>query len=94
MDEYRELKAFMVEQAKHRSHAYMVELFLSLPYDMYAPVRVQIHSILRACNRAREERGFEPIPKGVIPRRRRPVLPCEVAGSDTEEGEVQLEEVA
>lgn len=96
MDEYRELKAFLVEEAKHRSHTYMVELFQSLPYDMYAPVRVQLHSILRACNRAREERGFEPVPKTVIPRRRRAVLPCEVPElcEEAPAGEVDLLEVA
>lgn len=96
MEEYRELKAFLLEEAKHRSHMYMVELFESLPYDMYAPVRVQLHAILRACNRAREERGFEPVPKTVIPRRRRAVLPCEIPElcNEAPDGEIDLQEVA
>ena len=71
MEEYRGLKAFMVEEAKHKSLEHMVDLFESLSYEAYAPVRVQLKNILRACNRARRERGFEEIPVGVIPFRLR-----------------------
>lgn len=71
LKEYLELKAFLVERAKHRSLEEMVDLFQSLAYEAYAPVRAQLKNILRACNRARRERGFEEIPIGVIPLRLR-----------------------
>ena len=82
MEEYRALKAFMVEQAKHRSLEQMIDLFQSLPYKAYARVWVQLNAIRKACNEARKKRGFSPIPMSVLPRRRTPSPPCEFPGEE------------
>lgn len=85
MREYLELKAFLTEKAKRRSLDEMVDLFRSLPYDAFAPVRVQLRNVLRACNRVRRERGFEEIPVGVLPVRRRAPRRVEVLEERLEE---------
>lgn len=85
-DRYRELKAYFLERAAHRTAAALAEELRALPFEPYAPVRRQLFIILRAVNRARRAAGFQPVPWTALRLRRRIVKPFERGGA--------LEEVA
>lgn len=61
-EEYRSLKAQFLEWATRREVEWLVAEFWRLRYYPFAPVRQQLLNLLRAVNRARKERGFEPVP--------------------------------
>ena len=65
-EEFKALKAFMVDKANRYSCSKMEELFRSLPYEPYAPVRQQLLGLLRAVNRVRKARGWEPVPLKMV----------------------------
>ena len=48
-----------------------------LRWEPYAPVREQLHGLLRAINRRRKAAGLELVPSGALWWRRRPVRPFE-----------------
>jgi len=74
-DTYRELRAYFVGLATHRSvEALSVEL-RRLPFEPYAPVRRQLLNILRALNRARRVAGLEPVPTSSLRLSRKGVKP-------------------
>lgn len=73
LQRYRELKAFFLGIAVHRSVAAIEAEFWALGFEPYAPVRAQLFSILRAVNRARKAAGFEPVDGTPFQTRRRPV---------------------
>jgi hypothetical protein len=75
LERYRELKAYFLERATHRSAGALAEELRALPFEPYAPVRRQLFIILRAVNRARRAAGFQPIPWTVLRLRRRIVRP-------------------
>jgi hypothetical protein len=65
-DRYRELKAYFVDLATHRSAQRLRLEFEALQVVPYAPIRRQLLDILRAINRARDDAGFEPLPTAVL----------------------------
>lgn len=75
---YRELKAFFLDRACHRSVENLAAEFGRLPYARYAPVRRQLLNILRAVNAARARTGYEPLPHSVLKLRRAIVRPFDV----------------
>lgn len=81
LEEYRRLKAYLVELATHRSAEALSREFQGVPFEPYAPVRRQLLNILRAVNRERKRAGFEPVPIAALRLRRRIVRPFEDSGS-------------
>ena len=72
-EEFRALKTYLVDEAtRRRSPERMGELLHSLPYEPSAPVRQQLISLLRAVNRARKVRGWEPVPSDTLRLKRGP----------------------
>jgi hypothetical protein len=72
-DEYRKLKAYLLDLAPHRSVENLSAVFAAVPFERYAPVRRQLLNLWRAVNRARGEAGFEPVPLSALRLRRRVV---------------------
>ncbi len=72
---YREMKAYFVDIATHRSVESLAFELYKVPFEPYAPVRQQMLNILRLVNRARKEAGYELIPPTVLRYRRRIVKP-------------------
>jgi hypothetical protein len=72
---YLELKAFLSDVATHRSKEWFEEQFKRLPFEPYAPIRGQLHGILREVNRRRETARFEGVPASAVRLRRRVVRP-------------------
>lgn len=81
-ERYRELKAYFLERASHRTAASLGDELRSLPFEPYAPVRRQLFIILRGMNRARRAAGYQPVPWTALRLRRRIVRPFE----DMQEG--------
>lgn len=73
--QYLELKAFFTDMAIHRRREWLEQEFRSLPFEPYAPVRSQLHCILREVNRRRKVAQFEPVPSSCLRTRRRIVSP-------------------
>lgn len=71
---YRELKAYFEQIALQRSTKDMVNEFNALRFLPYAPVRRQLLNLQRAVNRIRQVAGYELIPAGDLPLKRR-VIP-------------------
>lgn len=74
---YLELKAYLAELAVHRRRDHLEEELRRLPFEPYAPVRGQLHCLLREVNRRREIARFEPVSTSAIRTRRRVVRPFE-----------------
>jgi hypothetical protein len=79
-EQYALLKAYFLEQATRRSADAIERMFRGLPFEPYAPVRGQLHGLLRAVNRARKRAGKPPVPWTCVRHRRRIVRPFEVRG--------------
>jgi hypothetical protein len=82
--QYLELKAFFSDVATHRSREWFEEQFKRLPFEPYAPVRGQLHGILREINRRREVARFEVVSPSALRVRRRVVKPFEETGANIE----------
>lgn len=65
-DEYRRAKSYFESVACHRSAEALGRELGNLRFEPYAPVRRQLLNILRAVNRARDARGFVPVPHKVL----------------------------
>lgn len=76
-DTYRDLKAFFLDRACHRSVENLRADFARLPYARYAPVRRQLLLLLRIVNVARSRAAYEKLPVSAITLRRQIVLPFE-----------------
>jgi hypothetical protein len=74
-DRYLELKAWFGELAVHRRREWIEGELRCLRYEPYAPVRSQLHCILREVNRRRKTAHFEPVPSSSLRIRRRIVRP-------------------
>jgi hypothetical protein len=70
---YKQLKAYMLERATHRSLDHLRRDFACIPYARYAPIRRQLLHILRAVNDARARVGYEPVPHSALQLRRTPI---------------------
>jgi len=64
--EYKQMKAYFVDLAVHRSIVNLERELAKISFEPYAPVRRQLLSILRAVNRARKKAGFTPVTKNVF----------------------------
>jgi hypothetical protein len=72
---YLELKAHFVDLAVHRGREWLEGQFRSLWFEPYAPVRSQLHCVLRKVNGRRKLAQFELLPSSCIRVRRRIVKP-------------------
>lgn len=95
-ERYRELKAYFLELATHRTASTLAEELRALPVEPYAPVRRQLFIILRAVNRSRRAAGFQLVPWTALRLRRRilrPFEPCPGAEPATCGGRVSADQV-
>ncbi len=74
---YKQLKAFFLDRAVHRSADNLATDFARVPYARYAPIRRQLLTILRSVNKSRSRMGYEPLPHSVLKLRRRIYRPFE-----------------
>lgn len=74
-ERYLQLKAWFAELSVHRSKECVERAFQSLGFEPYAPVRSQLHCILREVNRKRKAAQYQPIPLACIKTRRRILSP-------------------
>jgi hypothetical protein len=81
-EEYKRLKAYFLELAPHRSAERLGSELARLPFEPYAPVRVQLLAVLRSINRERKRAGFEAVPRSCFRFVRRVCRPFEPAGPD------------
>lgn len=72
---YREMKAYFLDIATHRSVDVLGYELSNVPFEPYAPVRQQMLNILRVVNRARKEAGYDLVPSSVLRYLRRIVKP-------------------
>lgn len=72
---YRDLKAFFLQRACHRSAESLATDFARVPYARYAPVRRQLLVLLRRVNEARARTGYEAVPHAALRLRRVIVQP-------------------
>jgi hypothetical protein len=77
--QYLELKAYFSDVAVHRKVGWIAATLSSLPFEPYAPIRMQLHCILREINRRRALAAYEAVPASCIRVRRRVVRPFEKA---------------
>lgn len=76
---YLELKAYFSNVAVHRSKEVLEHNLRVLRFEAYAPVRSQLHCILREMNRRRKTAGFELVQSSWIRTRRRIMRPFEAS---------------
>lgn len=72
---YKDVKAYFLDLATHRSEAMLTRELWSLPFEPYAPVRRQMLNIVREVNRLRKKAGFSRIPFDAIRFNRRILKP-------------------
>jgi hypothetical protein len=63
---YRDVKAYFLELANHRSSDELAMEFGRLQFVPFAPVRVQLVCVLRAVNAERKTAGIKPVPVSVL----------------------------
>jgi hypothetical protein len=81
-ERYRELKAYFLSLACHRSVETLSKELWNIPFEPYAPVRKQLLNLLRVVNSKRDDAGYQKIPTSVLRMRRRIVKPFGIAMSD------------
>jgi hypothetical protein len=60
------LKFYFLENATRRSGDELSRELLHLPFEAFAPIRVQLLCILRAVNEVRSAAGFDPLPRSSL----------------------------
>lgn len=73
--QYLRLKSYLADVAVHRRREWLEEQFRLLSYEPYAPVRTQLHTILRAVNKRRKLAQYQLLSPSCIRCRRRIVRP-------------------
>ena len=76
-ERYLDLKSYLLEVATRFPLEEMSQLFSAIPFEPYAPVRLQNLNLLRWVNAARHAAGLERVPSSVIRMKRRIVKPFE-----------------
>lgn len=76
-EEYKQLKAYFLNLAAHRSVATLERELSRVNFEPYAPVRRQLLCVLRAVNGARKTAGFVPVTGPVFRFRRKVYRPFE-----------------
>jgi hypothetical protein len=74
---YKDLQAYLLELAVHRSVEKLIAEFYSVPFEPYGPVKTQLFSLLGEVNDARRRAGFKRVPKSAVWLKRRYVKPFE-----------------
>lgn len=82
-DTMRELKRKLVGNATKADLGDLYRAFQTLPFEPYAPVRIQLLVLLKAVNRARAVAGLEQLPKSALRLRRSPVRPFDAQKIET-----------
>lgn len=98
-EQYRLLKAFLLELAVSRKVETLERMMAGLPFEPYAPVRRQLLNLVRVVNKARKAAGFEPLAYSCVRMKRRIVRPFETnrpfeGHSDGGAGSVEAEAVS
>lgn len=75
LEEYRSLKAMLLDLAVRRPRGELASVFWRLPYEPYAPVRRQLLNLWRAVNRTRQTAGLPLVPIECLRLRRRILRP-------------------
>lgn len=75
LEEFRRLKARVLELAVHRNAKSLADFFWSLPFEPYAPVRRQLLQLLGGANQKRRTAGYSALTHEVLRLRRRIVSP-------------------
>lgn len=78
-ERYRELRAYFLEIATHRTAEVLAQEFWNVPFEPYAPVRKQLLDLLRLVNAERQSAGYQKIPATALRLRRRIVMPFGVS---------------
>lgn len=78
LEEFRLLKARVLENAMHRTAESLTNFFHSLPYEPYAPVRRQLVQLVQLANRTRRKAGYEELPWSILRFKRRIVKPFQM----------------
>jgi hypothetical protein len=81
LGEFRRLKARVLELAVHRNAKSLADLFWSLPFEPYAPVRRQLLQLVKMCNIRRRQAGFDELPWSALRFRRTITRPFEDSSS-------------
>mgnify|MGYP006908206408 CR=1 FL=1 len=92
MATYRQLKAYFLDRACHRSSENLATDFARVPFARYAQVRRQLLTIARATNNARARRGYSTLPYTVLCLRRRVVQPFQPRSLDSDAGPLRMRE--
>lgn len=74
-ERYKELRAFFLDIAVHRSEDKLRAAFFGIPFEPYAPVRKQLLNLLRLVNEERKGAGLSRISPDCLRYRRRIVRP-------------------
>lgn len=82
---YLELRARFLELATCRRAETLASALYNLPYQPYAPVRLQVSAILRRVNDARKRAGYEPLPRSCVRFTRKSVRQLKPVNVDEEE---------
>jgi hypothetical protein len=72
---YKDLRAYFLDLAVHRSAANLVAEFYGVPFEPYGPVKAQLFSLLGEVNDARRRAGYRRVPKSAVWLKRRYVKP-------------------
>lgn len=72
---FSDLKAYLLDNAAHRSAGALERAFSQLQFEPYAPIRVQLLVLFRAVNKKRKAAGYEPLDRSCLRLRRRIVRP-------------------
>jgi hypothetical protein len=82
-ERYLDLKAYFLDVATRLPAEELGRMFFAVPFEPYAPVRVQLFNLLRWVNKARHAAGLERVPSSVIRTKRVIVKPFAAsAGED------------
>ena len=79
-ERYLDIKSYLLEVATRFPVEELSQLFRSVRFEPYAPVRLQLLNLLRWVNNARQAARLERVPSSVIRCKRRIVKPFERAG--------------
>jgi hypothetical protein len=81
-ERYRELQAYLLGIACHRTVENLAREFWIVPYEPYAPIRKQLLNLVRLVNEKRQGAGYSKISATVLRLRRRIVRPFEPSPID------------
>lgn len=76
-ERFLDLKAYFLEMAIRLPADELARAFYAVPFEPYAPVRLQLWNLLRWVNNARHAAGLERLPASVVRTKRRIVKPFE-----------------